>query len=406
MKSIVLSSVAVLSLMLAAPAHAQSWKDKLKTKAREKLEQAGDKAVDKAAGAAAPKAAEPAAAKETETKVDPSAAAATAGARTGDIETELPVAELKPGEGAWANYDFVPGERPLVIEDLSKDAVGDFPRRFEFKAGALEIVEWNKSRWLRATEDSRFFVVLPEVLPERFTLEFDASIPGGGVWVIFGADESKRVEFHGGHGEARIANGETKIHANGRYTSKWSPGTLRKVRVMADGRYFKVYVDDKRLLNVPNADMQRSNRIQFYTDGQTDKPSLFGNFRVMAGGKKLYDALSTTGRVATQGIFFDIGSDRIRPESTPTLKEIARMLQEHADLRLLIEGHTDNVGQAAANQALSEKRAVAVRAALVDAFAVPADRLMTKGFGASKPAAPNTTPEGQQQNRRVELVKQ
>jgi OmpA-OmpF porin, OOP family len=405
MKSIVLSSVAVLSLVLATPAEAQGWKDKLKAKAREKLEQAGDKAVDKATGGADSRVADPVAAKEVETRVDAPAATAPAAARAGETETESPDAVLKPGEGAWANYDFVPGERPLVVEDFSKDAVGDFPRRFEFKAGALEIVEWNKSRWLRATEDSRFFVVLPEVLPDRFTLEFEASIPGGGVWVIFGADENRRVEFHGGHGEARIANGETKIQANGRYTSKWSPSTLRKVRVMADGRYFKVYVDDKRLLNVPNADMQRSNRIQFYTDGETDKPSLFGNIRVMAGGKKLYETLAATGRVATQGILFDTGSDRIRPESTPTLKEIARMLEEHSELTLLIEGHTDDVGQAAANQVLSEKRAAAVKTALVESFAVTSDRLTTKGLGATKPAVPNSTPEGQQQNRRVELVK-
>src|SRR6185437_6276426 len=94
--------------------------------------------------------------------------------------------------------------------------------------------------------------------------------------------------------------------------------------------------------------------------------TLFGNFRVASGGKKLYDALAEKGRVATQGIFFDTGSDRIRPESTPTLKEITAMLKDHDDLKILVEGHTDNVGQAASNLALSEKRAAAVRAYLVE----------------------------------------
>ena len=125
----------------------------------------------------------------------------------------------------------------------------------------------------------------------------------------------------------------------------------------------------------------------------------------MAGGRKLYDELAAAGRVATQGIYFDTGSDRIRPESTPTLKEIAQMLTEHADLKLVIEGHTDNVGDEAANQALSEKRAAAVKDALVASYKVDAGRVSSRGLGATKPAAPNTTPEGRQANRRVELVK-
>jgi outer membrane protein OmpA-like peptidoglycan-associated protein len=60
--------------------------------------------------------------------------------------------------------------------------------------------------------------------------------------------------------------------------------------------------------------------------------------------------------VATQGIYFDTGSDAIRQESEPTLKEIWTMLKDHPDLKLTIEGHTDNVDKPEANQALSERR--------------------------------------------------
>jgi outer membrane protein OmpA-like peptidoglycan-associated protein len=80
------------------------------------------------------------------------------------------------------------------------------------------------------------------------------------------------------------------------------------------------------------------------------------------------------------------------------------MLREHAELKLAIEGHTDNVGDATANQGLSEKRAAAVKAFLV-AQGIDESRLKSAGFGASKPVASNDTPEGKQQNRRVELVK-
>lgn len=131
---------------------------------------------------------------------------------------------------------------------------------------------------------------------------------------------------------------------------------------------------------------------------------MISDVRVMAGGQELYDALIAEGRVATQGILFDTGSARIRPESTPTLEEIADALQRNGDLRLRIEGHTDNVGQAASNLTLSEQRAQAVVAHLVEHAGIAAARLEAAGLGDTKPAADNGTPEGRQQNRRVELV--
>lgn len=81
------------------------------------------------------------------------------------------------------------------------------------------------------------------------------------------------------------------------------------------------------------------------------------------------------------------------------------MLKQHPDLKLTIEGHTDNVGNVEVNKTLSERRAAAVKAFLVANHGVDAVRLDARGLGDQKPVAPNTTPEGRQQNRRVELVK-
>jgi outer membrane protein OmpA-like peptidoglycan-associated protein len=257
---------------------------------------------------------------------------------------------------------------------------------------------------MRATQDSRFFLVLPETLPSRFTLEFDYAIPAGEVWIYFGELQSRLVKF-GGQGIARLENSDTEISAQGRYESGGDPNTIRRARVLADGRYVKVYIDDKRILNVPNADLERDMRIQFWTDAEVDRPSLFSNFRVAAGGRRLYDALNETGRVATQGIFFDTGSDQLQPESSPTLKEIGAMLTQHPDLRLLIEGHTDSVGDDASNLALSQKRADAVRQFLCETYGIDTARLETKGMGETQPADSNDTAEGRQNNRRVELVR-
>src|SRR5690606_32257976 len=104
--------------------------------------------------------------------------ASSSGARTEAEATEpttapaADVAKLKPGEGAWANYDFVPGERPIFIDDFSNDRIGNFPQRMEFKSGNMQIVEWEGQRWLSA-EGGELYINLPEVLPDRFTMEFD-----------------------------------------------------------------------------------------------------------------------------------------------------------------------------------------------------------------------------------------
>ena len=81
------------------------------------------------------------------------------------------------------------------------------------------------------------------------------------------------------------------------------------------------------------------------------------------------------------------------------------MLADHATLRLGIEGHTDDVGAAPANLDLSKRRAAAVKSYLVGTLKADAARLETNGFGSTKPVQPNTTAEGRQTNRRVELVK-
>jgi outer membrane protein OmpA-like peptidoglycan-associated protein len=112
------------------------------------------------------------------------------------------------------------------------------------------------------------------------------------------------------------------------------------------------------------------------------------------------DELKTKGFVDLYGIYFDFGSATLKPESQPVLDTIARFSKGNPGVKLAIEGHTDNVGEAARNQALSESRAKSVVEALV-AAGIDRSSLMSAGFGASKPVADNTTITGRAQNRRV-----
>jgi len=104
-------------------------------------------------------------------------------------------------------------------------------------------------------------------------------------------------------------------------------------------------------------------------------------------------------------IYFDFNSDHIRDESAPTIKEIAAILNRHPDWKLVINGHTDNIGGDAYNLDLSRRRAASVRQELVQRYRIATARLTTGGAGSSQPKATNTTLEGRAQNRRVELIR-
>ena len=119
----------------------------------------------------------------------------------------------------------------------------------------------------------------------------------------------------------------------------------------------------------------------------------------------LAEALKTKGSIAVRNILFDTGKATIRPESAGALATIAEVLKGDPALKIEIQGHTDNVGAAAANLKLSQDRAAAVKAYLVQTGGIAATRLTTAGLGDTKPVADNKTEDGRAQNRRVELVK-
>src|SRR5215218_8303553 len=177
--AIIATVTAALAFGAANAAEGQSLGERLKRRAEEaakrKVEQRVDQRAGEATDAALDKAEGTVKCAASDTKcidkakaegktVDTSGgaeaaapAAAGSAAAAGGASPEA-AAAMKPGEGAWANYDFKPGDRIIYGDDCSKDEVGDFPRRMEFKAGAMEIVEWKGGRWLRATEDARFFI--------------------------------------------------------------------------------------------------------------------------------------------------------------------------------------------------------------------------------------------------------
>lgn len=126
--------------------------------------------------------------------------------------------------------------------------------------------------------------------------------------------------------------------------------------------------------------------------------------KVEVSASEMLDALTKDGFVALHGILFDTGRDTIKPESEPLLAEVVKLLTDNGSLKLSVEGHTDNQGNAKVNQTLSQKRADSVTKYLLGK-GIDAKRLTAIGWGDTKPVADNRTEDGRAQNRRVELVK-
>jgi hypothetical protein len=298
-----LLAACLLAALLPAPTAEAQLLRRVQNRVQERVEQAADRAATRAIGG-------------TET--------AEASAPAPQASPAAPDPGARPGEGAWVNYDFVPGERVLFAEDFGTDRVGDFPRRFAFRSGNFEVAEWRGQRLLRGTSFGEFAIELLETLPERFTLEFDAAVPSGWVQEVrFAGSAGNFVRFglHQGGLERMSTQG---VRAESAPAVAPGAGVLFPVRVMADGAHVKVYLADTRVANVPTADLGRSRTLTFKVSASQDHPAFFGNFRVAAGGLDLYDALAAEGRVATQGILFETASARLRPESTPPSRRSPR----------------------------------------------------------------------------------
>ena len=120
--------------------------------------------------------------------------------------------------------------------------------------------------------------------------------------------------------------------------------------------------------------------------------------------KELQAQQTERGLLVTLGdVLFEFGKAQLLPTAGPRLDQLADFLKQYPDRKLLIEGHTDSVGSASANQTLSERRAQAVQQALTMRGVDPG-RITTRGYGKSFPVASNATPEGRALNRRVEVV--
>ena len=136
------------------------------------------------------------------------------------------------------------------------------------------------------------------------------------------------------------------------------------------------------------------------------QPKAMETDKVSVDATAIGAGVANAGKIALYGIFFDTGKADLKPESKDQLTEIGKFLATNKTIKLIVVGHTDNVGTIDANQTLSQQRANAVAAALVNSYQVAPGRILAKGVGNLCPVASNASEEGRAKNRRVELVQQ
>ncbi len=275
----------------------------------------------------------------------------------------------------WSKYDFVPGDKILFEDNQEGEENGEFPSRWDLVRGNVENAEFdghNVIYFMGAASEITPYLKNREqdYLPETYTIEFDAwfEIDNGAQYYIFFTDRKKQkplykyIEIAPGGARSLDSQGSYPGAESFYYNKKSS--YWRHIAVSFNKRALKVYLDDARVLNIPN--------IEFNPTGLA--------------------------------IGFDSGKSTLKPESMGVINEIYELMKDHPEIKFSVEGHTDSDGDDAFNKDLSEKRAKTVMDKLTG-MGISQDRLESKGWGESKPLNDNLTPEGKANNRRVEFVK-
>ena len=369
----------------------------------------GGKPLSSFAANAAPAAPAPAASPAVAAAPAPaSQPAAAAAAPTPPAPAEGP----QQPELTTLKSDFVSGEKTIFYDDFTDMTAGEAPPHFKVRGAAPELKAGGTLRQLTIVAGGSLF---PNItgLPTNFTFEAEtkSEVPRGNVKTFMVLSSKTREAFL----LYTTVSTETldlviskrdpyEELGRKRIKSDWNQ-PIKFALWMQNGRV-RVFVNGEKQLDANQVELKPIDKVEMRTELAGVGTSMGYRTVRFAESTPDFSQMISSGRFVTHGILFDTDSDRIKPESAPVIQSIAKGLETNPNLKLLIEGYTDSVGNADHNLDLSKRRAAAVKAVLVAQFKVDTARLNTAGLGAAKPIDSNDTPQGRAQNRRVEFVKQ
>lgn len=406
--------IAFIYLFTGVYAQAQfgNMLDKAKKKAEEKIQGKTEKKVDDTMEGK---------------KSDGSSSENSSEASGGGSSTSKEPAGIK----AYSKFDFIPGEKIVVIEDFIQDAVGDFPDKWNTNASAeIVTIDGKEGHWLMLKKQGIFMPEFIDTLPDNFTFEFDLLCDKPGkVWGFYTSmaalsDRSQPENWQGAENRFTFTiaaypdgNSGSSIERRKNGTGEGAVSTTTKkfsdatkpvhVAMWRQKERVRIYFDEEKAWDLPKAISAgaKLNSIVYWLQGEGEGSYYMSNLRLAVGAPDTRNKLLTEGKWVTHGILFDVNSANIKSESYGTIKEIATVLKENADVKVKIIGHTDADGDDKSNMDLSKRRAASVKDFLKKEFSIDETRMETDGMGESKPVDKNTTPEGKANNRRVEFVK-
>ncbi len=326
-------------------------------------------------------------------------------------------APSKQPEFKTLKADFVPGDKTIFFDDFTDMGPGDPPPHFKVRGTAPELREAGALRELAAVGNTTLSPNLT-ALPANFTMEVeaDADATTGRVMMTYSFFSKSRetlqwvTSMQKDYTDVIVSLRSPKYEELGRKRIPAATLDTRKPVTLAlwqqDGRC-RIFLNGEKHLDFNQVQLPAIDRVDMVSGFWGGKPSLgYRSVRFAESSPDFGKSIMASGRYVSHGILFDTNSDRIKPESAAPIQAIARALETNPTLKLLIEGHTDSAGTAAANLDLSRRRAEAVKAVLVSQFGVHAGRLAASGLGSTRPIDSNDTPQGRAQNRRVEFVRQ
>lgn len=398
--------IKLLLLLLISLVSITYTQAQLLKKLKQKAEQAIDKTIDK----------------KTDNKED-NAAAGETGEASGTTKA-------KPGSGlkVYSKFDFVPGSTVLYYDNFEKDNIGEAPEGWITNTSAEVVtIEGLEGKWVKmvSTQSKNFIRNKKQSWGNNFTIEFDLLlvkdtydpriyfelVNTGGNLVTDESilkDSKKVIEFYGGLFGHNVSSAtltgldNKKLSENGAADLSYGSSTPVHVSICVQGKRFRMWWNEKKLFDMPAVNEQYlPNQLAFTTYSTGGFDYYLSNIRV---AKDVPDtrAKFEEGKLVSNLLFFT-GTAKLKPESLGALLDVSKVIKEATE-PVKIVGHTDNDGDDASNQKLSQERAETVKEILQKEYGIDESKLTTEGRGETQPIAENTHAEGKAQNRRVEFI--